>query len=70
MEKMNRMPSQLGVKQASKEDLINEAISIATQIEVIWRYHPSNPKSANLIEEYKVLNEHLNSIKKEVGGFK
>lgn len=42
-----------------KSELINDLMATATVMEEIWRYHPDNPKKADLVEEY----DNLKAIK-------
>ena len=44
-------------KEEQKQQLINEISSISTQMDVIWEFHPNNPKSKNMLEQYKLLEE-------------
>ena len=43
--------------------LINEISGIASKLDVMWQFHPSNPKGKDLREEYKILQEWLQSSK-------
>ena len=63
MEKNMMMPDMPGLppKEVQKENLINEISNIAQQMDVIWKFHPTNPKSVDLVEYYKTLQEWLSA---------
>lgn len=41
--------------EVTKEELINDLISISTILEELWRYHPDNISKIDIVEEYKLL---------------
>ena len=52
------------IKANQKSELINDLMATATVMEEIWRYHPDNPKKADLVEEYN----NLVTIKASIEG--
>jgi len=55
MKEIKLTPEQ--IKDNQKSELINDLMATATVMEEIWRYHPDNPKKADLVEEYAKLKE-------------
>ena len=62
MKKVILTPEQ--IKSNQKSELINDLMATATVMEEIWRYHPDNPKKADLVEEY----DNLRTIKASIEG--
>ena len=62
MKKVILTPEQIKLNQ--KSELINDLMATATVMEEIWRYHPDNPKKADLVEEYN----NLVTIKASIEG--
>ncbi len=62
MKKVILTPEQIKLNQ--KSELINDLMATATVMEEIWRYHPDNPKKADLVEEY----DNLRTIKASIEG--
>lgn len=65
METVNKMPQQPGglSKEQETEHLINEISSIASQLNVMWKYHPKNPKGVDFLEQYSILENYLKASK-------
>lgn len=67
MNKFTNVPDFL--KTESKEEkkirLINEISSISSQLNTLWRFHPSNPKKQDLVEEYKIMENYMKSSQEE-----
>lgn len=52
-------------QEEEKVNLITEIMSISSQMEKLWVYHPNNPKSISIINEYSNLQNALTSLKLE-----
>ena len=45
-----------------KAELINDLMAVATIMEDYYRFHPTNPKQENVVEEYR----KLESLKEKI----
>jgi len=65
-EHITQMPSQFSDKEQFKQQLIAEAMGLSQQLDILWRFHPNNPKRADVASEYKVMEGHLKSVKEDL----
>lgn len=63
---ITKMPSQFSDKEQFEQNLVNEVIGLAQQLDILWRFHPNNPKRSDVAFEYKVIEESLKSAKEDL----
>lgn len=50
----------------SIDTLINDLIEHKNALDILWKYHPSNPKFINPITEYNNLVKVIDNIEKKI----
>lgn len=49
-----------------KVSMVNELIFLTQEAEDLWKYHPNNPNSSNLLEDYAKLKQEISELEKEI----
>jgi hypothetical protein len=51
-----------------KTELINDLIAVITIMEDLWRFHPENPNSEDVVAEYAQLLKIKSDLENEIDG--
>lgn len=46
----------------SRTELVNAIISVTMQMDEVWKYHPDNPESKNVVEYYDQLKKQKEEL--------
>jgi hypothetical protein len=67
MENINTStPSTIEALESKHVDLVNSLISLSSEQDSVWEYHPKNPNHTNPEEYYKILEDKMKVIENQI----
>lgn len=67
MENINTpTPSTIEALESKHVDLVNSLISLSSEQDSVWEYHPKNPNYTNPEECYKILQDKMKVIENQI----
>ena len=67
MENINTpTPSTIEALESKHVDLVNSLISLSSEQDSVWEYHPKNPNYTNPEEYYKILQDKMKIIENQI----